>query len=62
MTVTSDTDTWMLTDVQLTARVALAFKTKARAEAACAALVTAVQDVTWCRWRVHPRERRGWRI
>ena len=44
MTVTSDTDTWMLTDVQLTARVALAFKTKARAEAACATLLAAVQD------------------
>ena len=44
MTVTSDTDTWMLTDEQLTARVALAFKTKARAEAAGATLVAAVQD------------------
>ena len=44
MTVTSDTDTWMLTDEQLTDRVALAFKTKARAEAACATLVAAVQD------------------
>ena len=44
MTLTADTETWMLTDVQLTARVAQAFKTKARAEAACATLMKAVQD------------------
>ena len=44
MTVTSDTETWMLTDEQLTARVALAFKTKAQAEAQCATLMAAVQD------------------
>ena len=44
LTATSDTETWMLTDEQLTARVALAFKTKARAEAACATLVAVVQD------------------
>ena len=44
MTATIDTETWMLTDVQLTARVVEAFKTKARAEAACATLVAAVQD------------------
>ncbi|MBC7592493.1 MAG: DUF222 domain-containing protein [Kineosporiaceae bacterium] len=44
MTVTSDTDTWMLTDVQLTDRVALAFKARAQAEAQCATLMALVQD------------------
>ena len=44
MTATMDTDTWMLTDVQLTDRVALAFKAKAQAEAQCATLIAAVQD------------------
>ena len=44
LTATIDTDTWTLTDEQLTARVVLAFRTKARAEAACATLVAAVQD------------------
>ena len=44
MTATIDTETWMLTDEQLTARVACAFKTKAQAEAQCATLMAAVQD------------------
>ena len=41
---TIDTETWMLTDKQLTGRVVDAFKTKAWAEAACATLVAVVQD------------------
>ena len=44
MTTFSDTDTWKLTDEQLTSSVVEAFRAKAQTEAVCAQLVGAAED------------------
>lgn len=44
MTIDLDTDTWMLTDEQLTSAIVETFKTKARVEARCASLLATAQD------------------